>query len=176
MRVVKKLLKITAWIALVVAIGLAIFAVPTIWFKPWSVDHFYARFFLRSALRHPMILSQMRILEPMGFRFHNDDLNDASIEFQVEEVAQSGMAGSEIVDIDTDAGRAKIGNRLASLGEIRQQGRFGNLDDHPLRHDAGMVQCGNDHQSGCPGARRSVGGAHCRRQNGVRSLANRTGT
>jgi len=85
MRKVKKLAKIAGWILLAVVIGATVFAVPTIWFKPWSIDHFYARVFLRTAVRRPMMLSSMRILEPMGLRFHNDDLDDGSVEFQVEE-------------------------------------------------------------------------------------------
>ena len=37
--------------------ALAIFLVPTIWLKPWSIDHYYTRVFLRFASRHPMMLS-----------------------------------------------------------------------------------------------------------------------
>jgi uncharacterized protein (DUF885 family) len=63
----------------------AVFVVPTIWFKPWSIDHFYGRVFVRFALRHPMMLSGMRLLEPMGLDFHNDDLDDFSMAFQAKE-------------------------------------------------------------------------------------------
>lgn len=63
----------------------AIFVVPTVWYKPWSIDHFYSRIFLQFALKHPMMLSSMRLLEPMGLDFHSDDLDDVSIEFQLEE-------------------------------------------------------------------------------------------
>ncbi len=61
------------------------FAIPTIWGKPWSIDHFFSRVFVRFALRHPMMLSGMRLLEPMGLTFHNDDLDDFSPEFQAME-------------------------------------------------------------------------------------------
>ena len=63
----------------------AVFVVPTIWLKPWSIDHFYGRVFVRFALRHPMMLSGMRLLEPMGLDFHNDDLDDFSMAFQEKE-------------------------------------------------------------------------------------------
>ena len=36
-------------------VALAVFLVPTIWFKPWSIDHYYMRVFLREAGRHPML-------------------------------------------------------------------------------------------------------------------------
>ena len=60
----------------------AAFVIPTVWFKPWSIDHFYARTFLAFALRHPMMLSSLRVLEPMGLDFHSNDLDEASIEFR----------------------------------------------------------------------------------------------
>lgn len=71
--------------ALVVLVVLAAFLIPTLWGKPWSIDHFYARVFGVFALRHPMMLSSMRLLEPMGLDFHNDDLDDFSDEFAEKE-------------------------------------------------------------------------------------------
>lgn len=79
------ILKIALVLILLLMIGAAIFLVPTIWFKPWSLDHFYARTFLRFALKRPMVLSQIRILEPMGLHFHNNDLNNFSVQFQLQE-------------------------------------------------------------------------------------------
>ncbi len=76
----KRWKKITLWITGIVFAGAATFCVPTIWGKPWSVNHFYARVFLGFMLERPMLLSQMRLLEPMGLDFHNDDLDDFSIE------------------------------------------------------------------------------------------------
>ena len=77
--------KITLGALAVLLLLAAGFLVPTIWFKPWSINHFYARVFLQFALRHPMLLSSLRILEPMGLDFHSDDLDDASVEFALAE-------------------------------------------------------------------------------------------
>jgi uncharacterized protein (DUF885 family) len=74
-----------AALALVFAGG-AVFLVPTIWGRPWFVDHFYSRVFLEYAIRHPMLLSEMRVLEPMGIDFHSDDLDDLSPEAEQREV------------------------------------------------------------------------------------------
>jgi uncharacterized protein (DUF885 family) len=63
----------------------ALFLVPTLWGRPWSIDHFFARVFLEFALAHPMLLSQLRILEPWGLDFHSDELDDFSVEFAREE-------------------------------------------------------------------------------------------
>lgn len=67
--------------AAVLGLAAAVFLIPTLWFKPWSIDHFYTRLFGQFALHHPMMLSSLRLLEPMGLRFHNDDLDDMSVEF-----------------------------------------------------------------------------------------------
>ena len=74
-------------VGLTISILLAatLFIVPTVWFKPWSIDHFYSRIFIQFVLKHPMALSSMRLLEPMGLHFHSDDLDDVSIEFQQTE-------------------------------------------------------------------------------------------
>ena len=73
--------KTTLLVLLTLLLAAAVFLIPTLWGKPWSIDHFYARVFGTFALRHPMMLSSMRLLEPMGLRFHNDDLDDMSEEF-----------------------------------------------------------------------------------------------
>ena len=51
----------------------------TWYFKPLSVDWFYTRVFLQFALDNPELLTQLRILEPMGIRSHNARLADASV-------------------------------------------------------------------------------------------------
>ena len=61
--------------------ALAVFAIPTWWGRPWSIEHFYTRVFLETLWAHPMLLSQLRVLEPYGIRWHNDDLDDFSVEF-----------------------------------------------------------------------------------------------
>ncbi len=75
----KRWKKITLGILALVLTASAIFLIPTIWGKPWTIEHFYARVFLEHMLAHPQLLSSLRILEPMGFHFHNDDLDDYSI-------------------------------------------------------------------------------------------------
>lgn len=72
---------------LVLTLAAAVFLVPTIWGKPWSIEHFYGRVFAGFALRHPMMLSSMRLLEPMGIEWHNNDLDDASLDFARRENA-----------------------------------------------------------------------------------------
>src|SRR5471032_2068956 len=51
----------------------------TWYFKPLSINWFYTRVFLRIALDNPELLTQLRILEPVGIRSHNAKLADESI-------------------------------------------------------------------------------------------------
>jgi len=57
----------------------AAFIVPTVWFKPYSVNHFYARVFLRFALQSPMLLSQLGFVPP-ALDFYSHKLDDVSPE------------------------------------------------------------------------------------------------
>ena len=71
--------KVTLGTVALLLLALALFLVPTLWGKPWSINHFYARVFLEFMLDRPQLLSQMRILEQFGFELHNDDLDDYSV-------------------------------------------------------------------------------------------------
>jgi len=72
------------WILRIALLALVLFGwwfSKLIWFKPMNIDHFYERVFIRFMLRNPELLTRMRILEPLGLDFHNDDLTDASPDF-----------------------------------------------------------------------------------------------
>jgi len=68
---------LTAFALLVVAA--AVFLVPTLWFKPWSIDHFYGRVFIRFAMKHPMLLTQLGMLDGTPLDFHSGKLDDFSV-------------------------------------------------------------------------------------------------
>ena len=74
-----------AGLAAVVAIAAVVFLVPTIWFKPWSIDHLYARVFLRYALRHPELLTQLGMLDGTPLDHYSDKLDDYSVAAQEED-------------------------------------------------------------------------------------------
>jgi uncharacterized protein (DUF885 family) len=67
------------WTLGVLLVAAALFLVPTIWFKPWSIDHFYARVFIRYAVRHPQLLTQLGMLDGTPFDFYSDKLDDYSL-------------------------------------------------------------------------------------------------
>ncbi len=68
------------WLALLLSVStLAIFILPTLWFRPWSINHFYLRSLVEQLIDEPQTLSELRLLEPLGLDFHSDDLHDYSL-------------------------------------------------------------------------------------------------
>lgn len=74
----RKMLKVLGGLAVVMALLGAVAIVQVWFFRPFSIDIFFERAFLKTVLDDPETLSQLRILEPLGIDFHNDDLTDAS--------------------------------------------------------------------------------------------------
>ena len=70
-----------AWGAGILLALIAVFVVPTVWLKPWAIDHYYARVFLRFAVRHPMMLTGLGMLDSTPLDFHSDKLDDLSMAF-----------------------------------------------------------------------------------------------
>ena len=74
----KRVLKWSGLALLGLVLVCAALLVHTWYFKPVSIDWFYTRVFLRFALDDPELLTQLRILEPLGIRSHNGRLADVS--------------------------------------------------------------------------------------------------
>lgn len=81
----RRAVRITGIVLTAVAIASAVWIVPTVWGRPWSIDLFYTRVFLDLLSRHPMLLTQLRVLEPYGIRAHNRRLDDFSVAAEREE-------------------------------------------------------------------------------------------
>jgi uncharacterized protein (DUF885 family) len=71
----------------VLAIGVTAFAVPTVWFKPYTVEHLYVRMFARVALQSPMMMSQLQFLPP-ALDFYSGKLDDRSLAFAEKQTRQ----------------------------------------------------------------------------------------
>ena len=82
--------KILLWLSVTLVAALAAFAIPTIWLKPWSIDHYYARVFLRFALRHPTMMTQLGMLDGTPLDFYSDKLDNMSPEFEKFEAGEIG--------------------------------------------------------------------------------------
>ncbi len=89
---------------LAVIVGLGIFWLSNlIWFKPFNINHFFERVFIEFALRDPEMLTRLRILEPYGIDFYNDDLTDISQKAEDRQWAKLHRDYNTLVSYD-DAG------------------------------------------------------------------------
>ncbi|MEO2168743.1 MAG: DUF885 domain-containing protein, partial [bacterium] len=71
--------RVLAWsVACLLGAG-AVFLGPTLFGKPWSIDHFFVRSLVQSLGDHPMLLSYARPLDTWGLDFYSDDLDDYSL-------------------------------------------------------------------------------------------------
>jgi len=75
--------RITKWfggILLLGVVAVSAFAVNAIYFKPWSINVYFERAFIKLGSTSPEILSQLRVLEQFGIDGHNAHLDDVSEE------------------------------------------------------------------------------------------------
>jgi uncharacterized protein (DUF885 family) len=85
------IMRILKWglaLVLLLVLGASALLAHTWYFKPLSINWFYTRVFLQFALENPEMLSQMRLLEPLGIRGHNARLADASPQRENELMAR----------------------------------------------------------------------------------------
>ncbi len=84
---IKKILKVLGGL-LGAGLLVAVLAFVQIWyFKPFSIDIFFEKAFLKAVVDDPETLSYLRILPPF-LDWYNDDLSDASVAKQKEQAAQ----------------------------------------------------------------------------------------
>ena len=69
-------------VLVVFVVAAATFLVPTIWGRPWSVDHYYSRLMLEGFLKSPFLLSQYGLLKPLGLTFYESEVDNYSIAFE----------------------------------------------------------------------------------------------
>ena len=133
--------RIAAIAVVAVAIAVPALLVPTIWGRPWSIEHFYTRVFVELLLRHPMLLTQLRVLEPYGIRAHNRELDDFSVAAQREEAAavreNLAMLRSYPRDAQSESQRLST-DVLDWFLEIHADGEPFLLYDYPLNQLDGI--------------------------------------
>ncbi|MFQ5533673.1 MAG: DUF885 family protein [Sphingomonadales bacterium] len=82
-----------------------------VWFKPFSINHYFERVFIETVIRNPELLTQLRMLEQFGIDFHNDDLTDIS---QKEEDWQWAKLHRDNATLNSyDEGKLDDGQRLS---------------------------------------------------------------
>jgi uncharacterized protein (DUF885 family) len=75
----KKILKFSGIVLGVVIVAGGLFLAHTWYFKPVSINLFFARTMMQIMLESPEMLSSLRVLEPLGITGHNAKLDDESL-------------------------------------------------------------------------------------------------
>lgn len=78
----KKFLKFLKYSILTTLLLLIVFVVNLIWFKPFSVNHYYEKVFIEFMLDEPEMMSALGI--PILSNMYNDELSDISLETQIK--------------------------------------------------------------------------------------------
>ncbi|MCF6288452.1 MAG: DUF885 domain-containing protein [Proteobacteria bacterium] len=92
-------MKVTIWkvikrsLLLLLIVG-TIFIVNLLWFKPFSINHFYNKIFIEFALENPQMISSM------GYKFYSDELNDNSQDAKARSLALLKKDYSMLHDYD----------------------------------------------------------------------------
>ncbi len=110
---IKRIFKWFGLLLLLLLVTGGALAAHTWYFKPLSVNWFYSRVFLQFALDNPEMLTQMRLLEPIGIKGHNAKLADDSLASEDAQMAKlerdyatfksydrESMAGQDLISYD----------------------------------------------------------------------------
>jgi uncharacterized protein (DUF885 family) len=121
--------------------ALAVFLVPTLWGKPWSIDHLYLRVFAELALERPELLSRLRLLEPYGLTWFSDELDDYSVAFQQRSLRRAARELATLRSYDRAA--QSESQRLSTdvldrFLELQVEGERFLLHDYPVNPMSGV--------------------------------------
>ena len=110
----KKILKVLGALLGVGLFAVAVFLINLIWFRPWSLNHFYEKVFIAFALDNPELLSSIGIAEKFGYRAHNAHLADASVEraFKDQARARQNLADLQRYDFAKQSPSQQLSTRI----------------------------------------------------------------
>ena len=74
---------------LLLLVAATVFAVPTIFGKPWLIEHFYMRVLVQAVFDDPLTLTELRMFEAVGLHFHADDLPDMTMSLREKQAARA---------------------------------------------------------------------------------------
>lgn len=128
----KRLLKPLGALLVVALLAAAAFIVNLVWFKPFSLNHFYEKVFVEAVLDMPEVLTSIGIAEQFGYRTHNAHLNDASMAKEERDFAltRRNLATLKSYDFASQTPSQQLSTRV--LTRFLQD----QLDGEPFRfHD-----------------------------------------
>ena len=107
----KRFFKWSGFVLLTVLLLAAALLAQTWYTKPLSINWFYSRVFLQFAVDSPELLTQLRLLEPVGIRGHNAKLADRSQAHEDEQFAKLKANFETLSSYNADGAMTKAGGQ-----------------------------------------------------------------
>jgi len=126
------------WLGALLAAALLaalVFVVNLIWFRPFSLNLFYEKFFVIFVLENPELLTSLGIAEQFGYRRHNAHLDDASIAKTEHDFAlwRAGLADLKSYDPATQTPAQRLSTRILTWYiESELDGERFRFHDYPV--------------------------------------------
>ncbi|HEX5687883.1 MAG TPA: DUF885 domain-containing protein [Ideonella sp.] len=119
----------------------AIFVVNLVWFRPFSLNHFYEKVFVAFMLDNPELLTMMGVAEQFGYRRHNAHLNDESDAKAQRDFAQwrQNLADLKAYDLDRQTEEQRLSTRVLTwFIESQLEGERFRLHNYPVNQLFGV--------------------------------------
>jgi uncharacterized protein (DUF885 family) len=136
----KRVLKWTLRLALVLMVGAGGLIVHTLWFKPLKIEWFYERVFAEFALQSPELLSSLRIL-PSWMDWYSDELDDASMarEHELKQKVEDDLATLRSYDREALDAEGKLSyDLLETFLATQVEGARFSYHNYPLNQLFGI--------------------------------------
>ncbi len=118
-----------------------IFVVNLVWFRPFSLNHFYEKVFVSFMLDNPELLTMMGIAEQFGYRRHNAHLNDESEAKAERDFAQwrQNLADLKAYDLGRQTEAQRLSTRVLTwFIESQLEGERFRLHNYPVNQLFGV--------------------------------------
>jgi len=118
-----------------------IFVVNLVWFRPFSLNHFYEKVFVSFMLDNPELLTMMGIAEQFGYRRHNAHLNDESEAKAERDFAQwrQNLADLKAYDLGRQTEEQRLSTRVLTwFIESQLEGERFRLHNYPVNQLFGV--------------------------------------
>ncbi len=135
----KKIWKVLKYTILAVFFVLIIFIVNLIWFKPFSINHFYEKVFVEFMLEEPELVSSIGV--PILSGIYNDELGDISLEKQLEQQKdlEKNLTTLKSYKKDKQSEQQLLSTKILEwfLGDMVNSNPF-YLHNYPVNQSSGM--------------------------------------
>jgi uncharacterized protein (DUF885 family) len=135
----KKIWKVLKYTILAVFFVLIVFIVNLIWFKPFSINHFYEKVFVEFMLEEPELVSSLGV--PILSGIYNDELGDISLEKQLEQQKdlEKNLTTLKSYKKDKQSEQQLLSTRILEwfLGDMVNSNQY-YLHNYPVNQSSGM--------------------------------------